>query len=172
MTSAPSATSTSSSSALPTFHMPHFSLELLPRPVRQRRHHRHSGRHRVAAVLRGGRLYDQRAPPRQHGAGGPGRRQHRLGALRRHPRHRRHRAHRRQREGRRPNAHRRHGACARAHRRARVPHALRGAHPHAHHRRHLCCTSPTACRAGATSRTCASTASEGGGGHAACSPSR
>ena len=76
------------------------------------------------------------APPLQHGAGGAGRGQHGLGAVRRHPRHGRHRAYRRQREKRRPHAHRRHGACRGAAAGAGVPDALRRAHSHAHHRRY------------------------------------
>ena len=49
-------------------------------------------------------------PPLQHGAGGAGRRQPGVAALRRHPGHGRHRAHGDQRQERRPHAVRRHRA--------------------------------------------------------------
>ena len=60
--------------------------------------------------------------------------EHRLRAVRRHPRHGRDRAHRSQRQGRRPHAHLGHGARRGAARGHGVPHAVRGAHPHALHR--------------------------------------
>ena len=43
-------------------------------------HDRAARRHRVAAVGRGGRRHDRRAPPIEHGAGGAGRREHRVAA--------------------------------------------------------------------------------------------
>ena len=63
-----------------------------------------AGRDRVAALGGRRRRHDQRPPPLEHGAGGPGGRQHRLADLRRDPGHRRHRAHGDQRQERRPHA--------------------------------------------------------------------
>ncbi len=70
-------------------------------------------RDRVAAVGGGRRRHDRPPPPLQLRTGGAGRRQYRLGAVRRHLRHRHHRAHRDQRPRRRARAARR-ACCTRS----------------------------------------------------------
>ena len=63
--------------------------------------HRAARRHRIAALGGGRRRHDRAAASLQLRAGGAGRRQHRLGDVRRHLRHRHHRPHRHQRPRRR-----------------------------------------------------------------------
>ena len=69
-------------------------------------------RHREPALRRGRRQHDGPAPPLELRARGPGRGQHRLGAVRRHLRHRHDRPHRDQRPRRRARAGLRHAARA------------------------------------------------------------
>ena len=89
----------------------------------------------------------------QHGAGGAGRGQHRIGSVRRHSRDGRHRANRRQREKRRPPiAGMVHAVVLFLVLAFLMPYAASSPCPPSPP---SCCTWRTTCRAGATSRICA-----------------
>ena len=83
-------------SSLPAPSLPAFTWDKFVAAMPERLRHRAARRHRVAAVRGDRRRHDRTAAPLQLRAGGAGRRQYRLGDVRRHLRHRHHRAHRHQ----------------------------------------------------------------------------
>ena len=113
--------------------LPPFSLEKIAAVLPDAVDLRAAGRHRIAALGRGRGRHDRPPPPLELRARGAGRRQYRLGAVRRHLRHRHHRAHRHQCPRRRAGAGRRHDPRGRAAaadaggRAARLLHPARGA---------------------------------------------